>query len=68
MTSAHIFYIPVILLVGLMAGFFLGQRATEKKLEKRRKKRKRRRAMQNRSPREGEDGEDLTDDAPPPES
>lgn len=46
MTSAHIFYIPIILFVGLLAGYFLGQRAAERKLQKRREKLKRRRALQ----------------------
>lgn len=41
-STAHIFYIPVIFLVGVFAGFFLGRRAAEqeaRKLEKRRKRR-----------------------------
>ena len=49
MTSAHIFYIPILLFIGLIAGYFLGQRATEKQIEERRKKLQRRRAMQKRA-------------------
>ncbi|MEZ4458924.1 MAG: hypothetical protein R3E66_04205 [bacterium] len=37
MSSAHIFYIPVFLLIGMFAGYFLGRwRADEEEREKRR--------------------------------
>jgi uncharacterized protein YneF (UPF0154 family) len=42
-SSAHIFYIPIIFFVGLFAGFFLGRRAAEneaRELKKRRERRK----------------------------
>ena len=53
MTTAHMFYVPVILFVGLVAGFFLGRRAAEQDLQKRRQKLARRRAMQEkRKPKE----------------
>ncbi len=45
MTAAHIFYVPVILMIGLLAGYFLGQRAAEERLKERRKKLARRRAL-----------------------
>ncbi len=32
MTGAHLFYIPVLILVGFFAGFFAGKRAAERKL------------------------------------
>lgn len=46
MTSAHIFYIPVIFFVGLLAGYFVGENAAERRLKKRREKLRRRRAAQ----------------------
>lgn len=49
MTAAHIFYIPVILMVGLLAGYFLGQRAAEEELVQRRKKLARRRALREKN-------------------
>lgn len=45
MTTAHIFYIPVILFVGVLAGFFLGRQASERDLERRRKRAARRKAV-----------------------
>lgn len=42
MTTAHMFYIPVIFFVGLFAGFFLGRRAVEEELKKRREQLRRR--------------------------
>lgn len=45
MTTAHIFYVPVIFFVGLIAGFFLGQRVLEEKLRKRREKRRKKKQM-----------------------
>lgn len=48
MSSAHIFYIPIILFVGIFAGFFLGRRAAEAELEERRRKLKRQKALRER--------------------
>lgn len=48
MTTAHLFYIPVILFVGMIVGFFLGRRAAEQELEQRRRKLARRRAMKKK--------------------
>lgn len=48
MTAAHIFYIPVILMVGLLAGYFFGQYAAEQRRKERRKKLARRRAIRDR--------------------
>ena len=48
MTTAHLFYIPVILFVGLFAGFYLGRRAAEDQMRQRRKKRKRREALKKK--------------------
>ncbi len=45
MTTAHIFYIPLILAVGMLAGFFIGQNAAESRLKKQAKKQKRRQAL-----------------------
>ena len=46
MTTAHIFYIPVMIAVGMLAGFFLGRRAAEMEAKDRRKRLARRRAME----------------------
>ena len=40
MTSAHVVYIPFVLLMGLIAGYTLGARAVRAELEKRRKRMK----------------------------
>ncbi|TXD37255.1 hypothetical protein FRC98_11025 [Lujinxingia vulgaris] len=48
MTTAHIFYIPVMIAVGMLAGFFLGRRAAEMEAQERRKRLKRKRAMEAR--------------------
>ncbi len=47
MSSAHIFYIPIILLVGIFAGFFLGRRAVEAENEARLRRRKRQKAARD---------------------
>ncbi len=44
MSSAHIFYIPIILFVGAFAGFFLGRRAVEAENEARLRRRRRQQA------------------------
>ncbi|TXD40815.1 hypothetical protein FRC96_05075 [Lujinxingia vulgaris] len=48
MTTAHIFYIPVMIAVGMLAGFFLGRRSAELEAQERRKRLKRRKAMEAR--------------------
>ena len=48
MTTAHLFYIPIILLAGVLAGFFLGRRAADESVRERRKKLARRRAIQEK--------------------
>ena len=40
MTSAHVVYIPFVLLMGLIAGYTLGARAVRAELEKQRKRMK----------------------------
>lgn len=47
MTTAHLFYIPVLILVGVFAGYFIGRHAAEEDERKRRKKRKRRAAAES---------------------
>jgi hypothetical protein len=44
MSTAHIFYLPIIFVVGLFAGYFIGRVQAEKELEERRKKARRRAA------------------------
>ena len=41
MSTSHIFYIPVLILVGFFAGFFVGQRALEQEQKRARRKRAR---------------------------
>lgn len=48
MTTAHIFYIPVILFVGVFAGYFLGRRSVEEEQRRRKKKRARRQALREK--------------------
>lgn len=65
MSSAHLFYIPLVLMVGLVAGFLLGRRAgiawLEQELEhdKRRAERRAKRAAR-RAADEASDGEAPT--------
>ena len=40
MTAAHFVYIPVVLLMGLIAGYTLGARAVRAELERRRRRMK----------------------------
>ena len=44
MSTAHIFYLPIIFVVGLFAGYFIGRVQAEKDLAERRKKARRRAA------------------------
>ena len=48
MSSAHIFYIPVILLVGVFAGYFIGKAAAEKEASERARRLKRREALKKK--------------------
>lgn len=49
MTTAHLFYVPIIFFVGLFAGYFLGRRALEEEQKQRRKKRARRKALREKT-------------------
>lgn len=42
MTSSHIFYIPMMVLVGLVLGFVLGRKAAVAELEQQRRREERR--------------------------
>lgn len=46
MTTAHIFYVPIIFFVGLFVGFFMGKRASEAELQAKRRRNRRRKAIQ----------------------
>jgi hypothetical protein len=48
MTTAHLFYIPVILMVGFLAGYFAGRSAEAEALKKKRKQRARRQAAKKK--------------------
>jgi len=43
-STAHIFYVPVLILVGVFAGYFIGRHAAEEEERERRKKARRRAA------------------------
>lgn len=58
MSSAHVFYIPVTFMVGLLFGYFAGRQAAEHERKKKRKRVKRRKQM-NRNKR----GEDEPDES-----
>lgn len=45
MSSAHIFYIPVLFMVGLLAGYFLGRRAAEAEQKEEKRRLQRRKAL-----------------------
>ena len=49
MSSAHIFYIPVLILIGFFAGFFSGRRAAEQDLAAQQRRQKRRAAAAQQS-------------------
>lgn len=58
MTTAHLFYIPVLLLIGVFAGYFIGRHSMEEELKRRRKKRARREAVRKmKSPLSGDESE-----------
>ena len=48
MTTSHIFYIPLVLLVGLVLGVILGRRSVEMAAEEERRREARRAARQRR--------------------
>ena len=48
MSSAHIFYIPIMIFLGMIAGYFLGRRAAEEEARELRKRRERRQAIRGR--------------------
>jgi hypothetical protein len=45
LSTAHIFYIPVILLVGIFAGYYIGRWAADREREERARAAKRRKAL-----------------------
>lgn len=48
-STAHIFYIPVILLVGIFAGYYIGRATADKEVDERRKAAKRRQALKQKA-------------------
>lgn len=48
MSSAHIFYIPIALFIGLLAGFYLGRRAAQDEARELRKRRERRKTLRDK--------------------
>ncbi len=60
MSSAHVFYIPVIFMVGLLFGYFAGRQAAEKEREEKRKRAKRRKQL-NRTKRKGDETDEAQD-------
>jgi uncharacterized protein YneF (UPF0154 family) len=59
MSSAHIFYIPVIFMVGLLAGYFVGRRAAEAEQREEQRRLKRRKALKQQGT-EGETAQEET--------
>ncbi len=59
MTSSHIFYIPVLILVGFFAGFFIGRRAAEVEAAEAKRKRARRRKRASASRPKNADAQDA---------
>jgi hypothetical protein len=49
LSAAHIFYIPIIFFVGLVAGFFIGKQAAEKEARELRRRRERRKALHQKA-------------------
>lgn len=62
MSSAHIFYIPIILFVGVFAGFFLGRRAAENEARELHKRRERRKTLRDHASQAAKDA-DLAEDS-----
>lgn len=48
MSSAHIFYIPIALFIGLLAGFYMGRHAAQEEARELRKRRERRQALRDK--------------------
>lgn len=48
MSSAHIFYIPIALFIGLLAGFYMGRHAAQQEANELRKRRERRQALREK--------------------
>lgn len=48
MSSAHIFYIPIMIFVGVIAGFYLGRRAAEDEARELKKRRERRQVLRDK--------------------
>lgn len=44
-STAHIFYIPVILLVGIFAGYYIGRAAADREVAENERREKRRKAL-----------------------
>jgi lipopolysaccharide biosynthesis regulator YciM len=57
MSSAHLFYIPILIAVGFFAGFFAGRRVAEQDIDAAHKRLQRRERLKNAS---------KNSDAPPP--
>ena len=49
MSTAHIFYIPVLILIGVFAGYFVGRQAAENEQKERLLRRKRQAAIKERA-------------------
>lgn len=74
MSSAHIFYIPIMIFVGVIAGFYLGRRAAEDEARELKKRRERRQALRDKqaalggqdgagAPAEADDADDAESEA-----
>lgn len=48
MSSAHIFYIPISLFIGMLAGFYLGRSAAQSEARELKKRRERRQALRTK--------------------
>jgi hypothetical protein len=62
-SSAHIFYIPAIFVVGVLAGFFMGQRSAEAAIKKRQKRAKRRKKLKEQQETGSEESQPGVDDS-----
>ena len=49
MSTAHFFYLPVLILVGVFAGFYLGKQSAEDELRERLKAKRRKEKLQERA-------------------
>lgn len=49
-STAHIFYIPVIFFVGVLVGYFVGRRAYEAELREKRRRAGRRKGLRGERP------------------